>query len=198
MMKPTFALVLLTCGIGACTVMPQRETVRAGQSITTELIRLKAPDEGEWNVQKRLADSVAIAGNGPGPNSTIAAHAYLFKTLVPKEKEQFLQAVRKGLQQHNSNNPRFREIEAKFEYDGQRGYHCARHVTLVEDLQARAIGGGTRSLRMQTHSLYCAYQFEEGVLTVSGYSHRGDELMEGFDQRARKFIEGVTFHRRIG
>jgi hypothetical protein len=186
-------LLLVSCAVSACAVRPMPETVRAGETITTDLIQFKVPGSGAWNVQKRHVDSVAIASSGPSVNSTIIAMAYLFKTPTPSSKEHFLELVRAGVREDLPADGRFRQIEAKVEYEGQRGYHCARRTVVHEDRQAPVGGGGTKSLRMESHSLYCTYPFAQGMTTMRGFSHRGEGAMEGFDQQARRFIEGVSF-----
>lgn len=187
-----FTIFLLSLIVPLATVA---QTVQPLEPITTKLLELRAPALAGWLIREKTKTRVTFARVGFGPDGTLAAMAIAFAIKPPRSKEHFLEQIRVGI---DADTPavRFVKIQSDLVYEETRGYPCARYTAIHEDRNAKTVGGGTKNLKMQDHSLYCIYPYAQGAAFVAGYSHRGLELHEGLDAAAREFIESVKARAR--
>lgn len=171
------------------------QAVHPLESITTELLEVRAPALNGWQIRQKNKTRVTFARAGFGADGTLAAMAIAFAIEPPNSKEHFLKQISAGIEADTPAD-RFIKIRSELVYEETRGYPCARYTAVHEDRTAKTVGGGTRVLKMQNHSLYCIYPYAQGAAFVAGYSHRGQELHEGLEVAAREFIEGVKVRAR--
>ncbi|HTR00228.1 MAG TPA: hypothetical protein VMH83_09570 [Candidatus Acidoferrum sp.] len=157
----------------------------------TNLLSLKVPTKPDgWAIEKKTTATITLAHADEEPSSSLVAVASSFKVAPPKDKEDFLEQIRRGID-NETPSTRFRELESSLTYEDDRGYQCARYKALHEDRQAKMADKITGTLKLQSHSLYCLHPYYSGVMFVAGYSYRGLAVRVKFDEEAKAFIDSV-------
>lgn len=190
----------MRCLIAICTFavllsVAEAQPIEPRERITTELLEVQAPGLAGWQVTERAPARVIFSRRGFGKNGTLAAMAIVFRFGQPRDKEQFLEMVRAGVEADTPSS-RFRSLQSELRYEEDRGYPCARYTAVHEDLTTKTLTDKAQAFKMQTHSLYCMHPHAQGAAFVAGYSHRGEVIHSGLDTEARHFIEGVNVRAR--
>jgi hypothetical protein len=180
----TFLTVIL---FAAAASLSFAQSPRPGERIATELLEVTTPASAGWRLAARSPAHVAMARRGSQPDETFAAFALLFRIEPPRDRDHFMELVRKGAAA-DTPPERFREHRAEFQHDESRGHVCILYRAVHEDLQARLISGGTGALTLQSLTRYCQHPQEQGVAWAVGYSHRGHQLVNDFDVEAAEFV----------
>lgn len=120
----------------------------------------------------------------------ICKYALMFKLPATQGKEEFLSAIRNGLQK-DMNPERFRLITSNFNYSDERAYPCVDVMLVAEDKAPQTKPATNNSLLLQSKSLYCRHPArpETGFSII--YSFRGPDIYATLDSEALEFIEGV-------
>jgi hypothetical protein len=184
MRSATVAVALCTAAIPAVA-----QGLAAGERIATELLDVRAPSSAGWQLSAKNPARIALGRAGDAPNETFAAFAIVFRLEPPRDRDHFMDLIRKGVAADTPPS-RFRELKADLRHDESRGHPCIRYTALHEDLQAKLRTGATGTLITQTQSLYCVHPDEKGAAYAAGYSHRGDSLHAQFETEADQFIGG--------
>jgi hypothetical protein len=171
------------------------QALSPGERLVSERLELTVPQSPGWRLAALSAAHIAIARAGRAPDDSHAAFAMAFRIEPPRDREHFLELVRRGVAA-DTPPERFTERQAEFRPDDARGLWCVRHAAVHEDRQARLRSGGTGTLTLQALTLYCLHPREPGVAVAFGYSHRGHEAVADFDAEASTFIAAAGLRER--
>ena len=186
----TFAIVL-----SSAATLAIAQGLKSGEQVTTEFLEVQGPPTSGWQLSGKSPGRIALARPGSHLNETFAAFAIVYRLEQPRDRDHFLELIRKGVVA-DTFPTRFRQLQAEFQHDQSRGYLCIRYTAVHEDLQARLISGATGTLTTQTHSLYCLLPQEQGAGFAAGYSHRGENLHAEFHTEAIQFITSAQVRAR--
>ena len=177
---------------------PALVPVNPGAAVVTELLKLSAPTTSGWNIVEKNQTRVSFGRLGFGNHGTLTAMAASFRLEPPRSRAEFLEQIQRAVDADAAIDRRLRAIESSLRYEDDRGYPCARYVAVFEDTGALVEADRRQPLLLQMHSLYCVNPYFDGAAFVAEYSHRGEELYNGLDAEARRFIQSVIPRQRTG